>query len=170
MIAFLKRWLSERSERRVPTEPAQDTRDAFRADLIPVLHAEHRELLALFARMEQASLLDDEHTCRAVLQRFTALLREHLSTENRHLYGYFSRRADAHPDASRQVAQMSTEMLRIGRELHGFIATYSQGEWSRDQQIQLRKDVYRVGAILRRRIDAEESRLYPLYQASSAAH
>src|SRR4249920_712217 len=112
MFSALKRWLGNADEASQPAKlrPLGD----YRPELIPALQADHRELLALFAELERASQGTDESACRAALDRFTRLLQDHLLTENRHLYGYFSRHPDANPDVARQVDSMSADMMRVG--------------------------------------------------------
>lgn len=169
MIVFLKNWLAGAvgvrhagaSMRRLTT-----SRNAgnYRADLVALLRTEHRELLALLVGIERANAHADDDACRQALDRFTRTLREHLRLENRHLYGYFARQANPDRGTAARVAQMSGEMLQIGRELHAFIATYSRGAWSSARRMRLREDIRRVGDILRHRIREEETALYPLYQ------
>src|SRR6476646_4906928 len=125
MTSILKRWFVCRS---APSEPSAEPkpRGDYRPDLIPALHAEHQELLALFGALERASKSNDEVACRTVLDRFTRLLQQHLLAENRHLYGYFSRYAHPNPNIAQRVETMSNEMLQIGKTLHHFITTYAQ--------------------------------------------
>jgi hypothetical protein len=167
MNSLLKRWFG-RGERAEATGASQyisavRPRGDYRPDLIPTLQAEHRELLSLFADLERSSEQGDESACRTALDRFTRVLQDHLLTENRHLYGYFSRHADPNPDVSRQVDAMSADMMRVGKMLHRFITTYTRATWSAALQAQLRKDLPPIGEVLVHRIHEEESVLYPLY-------
>src|SRR5262249_16762254 len=91
MFSTLKRWFGQETGTHGQSRPA---RGDYRPELIPALQADHKELLALFAELERASERNDETACRTALDRFTHLLQDHLLTENRHLYGYFSR----HPE------------------------------------------------------------------------
>lgn len=141
---------------------------SYRADLVPFLRTEHRELLALFLSIERANAHADDDACRLAMDRFTRTLREHLRSENRHLYGYFSRQLNPDLEVAARVARMSGEMLHIGKELHAFIATYSRGSWTPVRRAKLGHDIRRIGEILRRRIREEETHLYPLYQPPAA--
>jgi hemerythrin-like domain-containing protein len=162
MFSALKRWLGNAGE---PSHPAKSRPllGDYRPELIPALQAEHQELLALFAELERASQGTDETACRTALDRFTRLLQDHLLTENRHLYGYFSRHPDTNADVARQVDNMSADMMRVGKMLHRFITTYTRTTWSRALQEQMRKDLAVIGEVLTHRIHEEESVLYPLY-------
>jgi len=128
-----------------------------------MLHAEHRELLALLTVVQRACEGDDDVACRIAVNRFGQLLREHLVTENRYLYGYFARHLHPDPNAALRITAMSMEMLRIGKPLHHFISTYTRGPWTAEQRRGLPADVGNIGAILRHRIAEEERLLYPLY-------
>lgn len=167
MNSLLKRWFG-RGDRAGGASASQyigavRPRGDYRPDLIPKLRAEHRELLSLFADLENTSEQGDEPACRAALDRFTRALQDHLLTENRHLYGYLSRRVDPDPDFARQVDAMSADMMRVGKILHRFITTYTRATWTSALQAQLRKDLPPIGEVLAHRIHEEESVLYPLY-------
>jgi hypothetical protein len=166
MNSLFKRWFGrgERAEGASASQyiSAVRPRGDYRPDLIPTLQAEHRELLSLFADLEDPAGTD-ETACRNALDRFTRLLQDHLLTENRHLYGYFSRHPDANPDVARQVDCMSADMMRVGKMLHRFITTYTRTTWSGALQAQMRKDLAVIGEVLTHRIHEEESVLYPLY-------
>ena len=168
MISILKRWFGGGHDERKSTKisPPPRTRrsyENYRPELVPTLHAEHRQLLALFALVQQACESDDDIACRNAVNRFGQLLREHLLTENRYLYGYFARHLHPDPTAARRITAMSMEMLRIGKPLHHFISTYTRGAWTAEQRRQLPADLCNIGAILRHRIAEEERLLYPLY-------
>lgn len=162
MIAILKRWFGG-NVAEPPPAAAPKPRDNYRADLIPALHAEHQALLALFGTLERASESGDEVACRTALDRFAHLLQQHLLAENRHLYGYFARQAQADAEAAQRVETMSAEMLRIGKTLHRFITTYAQTPWTAALHEQLQRDIRRIGSVLAHRIHKEETELYPLY-------
>lgn len=160
MFSTLKRWFGQEAGTHGKARP---TRGDYRPELIPALQADHRELLALFAELERASERNDETACRTTLDRFTRLLQDHLLTENRHLYGYFSRHPDTDPAVAHQVDTMSADMMRVGKILHRFITTYSRATWSRDLYAQLHRDLATIGEVLTHRIHEEERVLYPLY-------
>jgi hypothetical protein len=168
MLSVFKRWFSHdgsagAGDARASGGPRRPLGD-YRPDLIPALQAEHRQLLALFAELEKASeQTEDPLACRTALDRFTRVLQEHLLTENRHLYGYFSRHPDDKTDIARRVDDMSADMMRIGKMLHRFITTYSRATWTTVLQAQLRKDLRPIGEVLAHRIHEEEAVLYPLY-------
>jgi hemerythrin-like domain-containing protein len=164
MFSALKRWLGNSDEGATPRPvKARAALGDYRPELVPALRAEHQELLALFSELERASQSNDQTACRTALDRFTRLLQDHLLTENRHLYGYFSRHPDPNPDVARQVDSMSTDMMRVGKMLHRFITTYTRATWTNDLHAQMRKDLSVVGEVLTHRIHEEESVLYPLY-------
>ena len=165
MNSLLKRWFG-RGDAAGATGAAQAAirpRGEYRPDLIPSLRQEHQQLLALFAELERSSEQGDDLACRNALDRFTRVLQDHLLTENRHLYGYFSRHEDPDPDIARQVDAMSADMMRVGKILHRFITSYTRTTWTEATRIQLRKDMQTIGEVLVHRIHEEETVLYPLY-------
>jgi hypothetical protein len=162
MSSIWKRWFS-RNGKKAYAPLASKPRGDYREDLIPCLHAEHQELLALFGTLERASKSSDEVACRTALDRFTRLLQQHLLAENRHLYGYFARNANPNPKVAQRVETMSTEMLQIGKTLHRFVTAYAQAPWTAALREQLQQEIPVIGSVLSRRIHEEETELYPLY-------
>jgi hypothetical protein len=138
-------------------------RNEYRANLIPALHAEHQELLALFGALERAAKASDEVACRTALNAFTRLLQQHLLAENRLLYGYFSHHVDANPKLEQRIEILSAEMLQIGKSLHRFVATYVKAPWSGSVRERLLREIPAIGSMLNHRIHEEEAELYPLY-------
>lgn len=159
MLSTLKRWLATPAAAATP-RPAHDE---FQPGLVPALRADHRQLLAIFAELKRASAGSDEAACRSALDRFTCLLQDHLLTENRHLYGYLARHPDPDPEVARQVDIMSADMMRVGKILHRFIATYARATWTGEIQARIRADLRTVGEVLMHRIHEEETVLYQLY-------
>lgn len=169
MLNAFKRWIGYGGDSAAPAggrvrRPLGD----YRAGLIPELRADHQKLLELFSELERACEQNDELACRSALDRFTRVLQDHLLTENRHLYGYFSRHPESDPAVARQVDGMSADMMRVGKMLHRFITTYTRVTWTGDLYVRLKKDLGIVGEVLMHRIHEEESVLYPLYDAHSS--
>jgi len=169
MLNAFKRWIGYGED---PTPPADGRmrrpHGDYRPGLIPELRADHRRLLELFGELERACEQSDELACRSALDRFTRVLQDHLLTENRHLYGYFSRHPEADPSIARQVDGMSADMMRVGKMLHRFITAYTRVSWTGDLFARLRKDLGEVGEVLSHRIHEEEAVLYPIYDAHAS--
>ena len=163
MTSILKRWFGRNEGNNASSSSAPKPRGDYREDLIPALHAEHQELLALFGTLERASKSSDEVACRMAFDRFTRLLQQHLLAENRHLYGYFARNENPNPKVAQRVDAMSAEMLQIGKTLHRFITTYSHSTWTAALHERLQHDIAEIGSVLAHRIHEEETQLYPLY-------
>lgn len=172
MLSVLKRWLGQdelaSSGNTAPAAGAGLLSGDYRPELIAALRADHQRLLELFTELERASERGDESACRSALDLFTGLLQDHLLTENRHLYGHFSRNPHPKPDLARQVDDMSADMMRIGKMLHRFITTHARTPWGAEHLAQLRKDLSPIGEVLAHRIHEEETVLYPLYAQRSA--
>jgi len=168
MLNALKRWIGYGDDRASSSGARIRQPDGLRPGLIPELRADHQKLLELFGELERASEQNDELACRSALDRFTRVLQDHLLTENRHLYGYFSRHPDPDPSVAQQVDSMSADMMRVGKMLHRFITTYTRVTWTGDLYARLRQDLGVVGEVLTHRIHEEETVLYPLYDAHSS--
>jgi len=168
MLNAFKRWIGFGDDSPSTADARMRPHGDYRPGLIPALRADHRRLLELFGELERACEQSDELACRSALDRFTRVLQDHLLTENRHLYGYFSRHPESDPSVARQVDGMSADMMHVGKMLHRFITAYTRVSWTGDLFARLRKDLGEVGEVLTHRIHEEESVLYPIYDAHAS--
>lgn len=172
MLSVFKRLLDKSAaaeSQSAPSEKPHQSRPLrHRPELIANLRDQHRELLRLFADLELASERDDAKTCRWALDRFAEALESHLTVENRHLYGYLSRRNHSDPDTAQRIETMSTDMMHVGRILHRFISAYSRTAMTPARIVELRRDLRAIGEVLAHRIHEEETVLYPLYAPPAA--
>lgn len=151
-----------------PARKLQSLHHRYRPGLIGRLREQHKQLLGLFADLEQACELADAGTCRKALCRFTAALQDHLAFENRYLYGYFSRHGHADSDIALRIETMATDMMHVGRILQRFVGAWAGDAPEASLVAQLRRDLGAVGEVLAHRIHEEEAVLYPLYSPPKA--
>ncbi|MBU0501586.1 MAG: hemerythrin domain-containing protein [Gammaproteobacteria bacterium] len=137
-------------------------------DLIKHLTAEHKDLLALYQRIENARAGADYGRVDDLLEEFASVLRGHLLTENVKLYVYLKYVLSKDPENAALMQQMRTEMMHIGRSVVAFLDTYHKCAWDEAMRQQFAADMAQIGAVLVKRINTEEDTLYPLYMPPDA--
>ncbi|MBK6742437.1 MAG: hemerythrin domain-containing protein [Hydrogenophilales bacterium] len=101
---------------------------------------------------------------RVTLAQFGDALRGHILKENIRLYVYLKHSLQGDEDSTAIVHQFSREMHHIGLAVTDFLTRYTgDRNWDDAQWSVFERDLKEVGAVLTRRIETEESILYPLY-------
>jgi len=59
------------------------------------------------------------------------------------------------------------EMMQIGRAVNQFVTRYEQENWNAEMKAHFLDELLGIGEVLVRRIEQEESVLYPLYMPES---
>jgi predicted membrane chloride channel (bestrophin family) len=125
---------------------------------------DHRRIESLFADMVAAAHVRDVVRLRQALDGFTTALRGHLLTENVRFYVYLQHTLGSDPENTALVHGFRREMQQIGRVLgdflqrHGERETWDEAGWSR-----LSRELAELAPVLTKRIETEETILYPLY-------
>jgi len=155
---------SSKSQNTAPPEPvyAPNTSIKFDHDLIEVLEAEHQALLKLFGNVLNFVKVGRQEQARRSLIKFRDLLVGHILKENTSLYIYLKHAVE--DDATTEiVTTMKTEMDDIGRVVVKFLNDHIKNPANLDQEFVEKFEV--IGEKLVRRIQNEESHLYPVYSA-----
>lgn len=153
-----------------PPSPTQDTGVApgtqlhFDASLVTALISDHRYLLAMFKEITEATSRRDAGVVSRVLAQFGDALRGHILKENIRLYVYLKHSLQGDEDSTAIMHQFSREMHHIGLAVTDFLTRYTgDRNWDDAQWSVFERDLNQVGGVLTRRIETEESILYPLY-------
>ena len=135
--------------------------------LIGQFHAEHQALLKLFTLIKDSAERQDFAKVQKHLKKFTSVLRGHLLTENVKLYVYLSRSLANDPANKDIMMNFRQEMMQIGRAVNQFVTRYEQDNWNAEMKAHFLDELLGIGEVLVRRIEQEESVLYPLYMPES---
>jgi hemerythrin-like domain-containing protein len=100
-----------------------------------------------------------------MLQEFGSLLQGHLLKENIKLYVYLQHALANDPDNAALMQGFRKEMNGISRTVTRFLKHYGEENWDRQRQEKFGHDLQAIGEVLVKRIETEESVLYPLYMA-----
>lgn len=131
--------------------------------LIDQFEAEHQSLISLFGKIKTSAESQDFKGVQKYLKKFTSVLRGHLLTENVKLYVYLSKALANDIENKEIMMTFRQEMMQIGRVVNQFVTRYEQTIWDNDMKANFLDELLAIGDVLVRRIEQEESVLYPLY-------
>ena len=134
--------------------------------LIPRYVGEHQELLTIFTQIVDASDAGQPKGIARNLELFKQKFLDHIMDENFHLYLYLRQILKPDDESHELMRIYQKEMAEIRRDVLRFVDAHlgNDAEYGADFHSQLLS----VGAALKRRIDAEEDKLYPLYRSSES--
>lgn len=146
-----------------PKAAQEHSRFNYSPELIPGLKGDHAELLKQYGEIERMAVSRTYGAIPAALADFKEKLDVHLLNENLHFYCYVEERArDAHQ--RELIKRFRSEMNAIARGALNFVKTYRQAGVHPANGQTFLTELRQVGALLVKRIEAEEKQLYALYQ------
>jgi hemerythrin-like domain-containing protein len=130
--------------------------------LIATLRQQHQELVRLVGQMNAALERGEEGAVCQVLTSLSLALRTHLALEDREVYPGLIRAAEASGDAKMlETAKLfASNMQRITDSLQDFLSRH-QAEFHLER---FRTGWATLSGVLAKRIESEETTLYPLYE------
>jgi hemerythrin-like domain-containing protein len=146
--------------------PAAGAGTGFDARLVPQLTDDHKQLLHQLQTIRET--VDEGHheIVRELLSDFRITLQAHLLTENVKLYIYLGRHLTKDGTNARRVERCREEMAGIGRKVMDFLRRYTDAVLLPERAPDFLEELDGVVATLARRIEREESELFPLYLPS----
>ncbi|MBI5329194.1 MAG: hemerythrin domain-containing protein [Betaproteobacteria bacterium] len=168
MFDFLFRRKTETPAPAPASTPAADvapgTHLHYDPHLTPELLADHKALLGQFGAVLSATGKRDSSAVIELLNRFGDDLRGHILKENIRLYVYLKHSLQNDEDSLEIMQGFSREMHQIGRAVTDFLHRYThENTWDEAHWVVFERDLKGVGGVLGKRIQTEESVLYPLY-------
>ena len=139
----------------------------FDPELVAQLKDDHKALIGLY--MEIKSLFEAENY-KAVsknLGDFRTALQGHLLTENVRLYIYLDHMFQMDEINSELIRGFRKDMDGIAKVAINFLKKYEEIGVDQDLAIRFADDFSTIGEVLTKRIEKEETILYPLYTATS---
>lgn len=169
MLDFFKR----RGNADTPATPAPDrafapgTELPWDGGLIANFKADHQVLFKHFDIMTAAASKGDLAAVAKRLKQVSATIHDHLLKENVRLYAYLAHCITDESDKE-LVAEMRSEMARIGRAVTHFIRHWSDFPVVETTVADFLREAADVRSALADRMQREESTLYTLYLPPSA--
>jgi hypothetical protein len=168
MFGFFRRKKSKAATQSIRSKKrgsAPGTEISYYADLVPELLDDHQVLLGLFTEVTQTYEAKDYERLPTMLGEFGSLLRGHLLKENIKLYIYLQHALADDPENSALMQEFRTEMHGISKTVSKFLKHYSEEDWGEQRRAEFGTDLGAIGKVLVKRIETEESVLYPLYMS-----
>ena len=137
-------------------------------DLVTGLKSDHAELLQLFGKMVEADAAGDYEALPSMLEEFGSMLRGHLLKENIKLYIYLQHALENSPENASLMQGFRSEMNGISKAVTAFLDRYTTDAWEEHHKKSFGAELEAIGNVLAKRIEMEESMLYPLYMPPDA--
>lgn len=134
--------------------------------LISRLRSDHHRILNLFTQTQSLVTTGDYAGVKRTLGELRVALQDHLTLSSIKFYVYVSRQLAPDPAKSAILSAHRREMLDNSREIMDFLRTYSAIRLDDQSVGMFQAELLVIGSALVKRIEREESTLYPLYQAS----
>lgn len=158
----------DQAQTRAPSNEQRTTpygKDGIRRDdaLIQKLKEDHRVLLAMYGDINSSAQAGKWRLVESGLLDFSTTLTDHLLTESIKLYTYLKQEHRTDEDAFASIQSFSSEMARIGKTVKAVLDNYKDISVSPEKQNTFTEDWQGLGHALGKRIQREETSLYPLY-------
>jgi hypothetical protein len=131
--------------------------------LIDKLKEDHVELVKIFTAISAAATEQRFGDIPALLSEFKLALQTHLAVENVRFYVYVQQTYAQDIDTSDFVNGLRTEMNGIARAVVKFTEKYSATPPLAETVAEFIEELGGIGAVLVKRVQLEETRLYSLY-------
>jgi hypothetical protein len=141
---------------------APGTKITYNEALVKELIGEHEVLVFLYKTILLEYEQDNRARLNELLLEFKSSLAQHLLKENTRLYVYLRNYYKDDSMNSELINSLHAEMSGIGRSVFRFIDDITKGKSPMDATF--KEDWGRIGEILLKRIEVEETVLYQAYQ------
>ena len=133
----------------------------FSGSLIADLENDHRLIIESYLAAVDAFESGESTQIKKHLEKLKQLLTGHLLKENRKLYPYLDNYYQGEQEKSRLVNQFKDELRSFGNLVFSLLRKYTLLPAAFDSVF--KKELDAVGEALEARVEAEETRLFPLY-------
>lgn len=137
---------------------------AYDAELVGRLKEEHQELVKIFTAIKTSAAENRYNHLPDLLASFKHSFLHHVSQENVKFYVYMQQHCALNADTLNFIFGVRKEMNDIARSVMKFIDAYITAAPSPGTVANFSAELDQIGAVLIKRVQMEESRLYPLYQ------
>lgn len=137
---------------------------AYDAGLVDRLKNEHRELARLFMEIKAAASAGQFSKLTVLLLHLKLAFQTHIMLENVKLYAYVQQRCAHDAETLAFIAAGHREADEIARAVKKFVKTYANAQFGHDTIAPFLAELDHIIALVLRRMELEENRLYALYQ------
>ena len=136
---------------------------AYDAVLVDRLKEDHQELVRIFTAIKTAAGEGRFNQLPELLSGFKLAFQTHVMLENVKFYVYLQQHCAQDTETSSFVSEVRKEMDGIARAVVKFVNTHTATVHTHDTVAGFNAELDNIGAVLLRRVQLEESRLYSLY-------
>lgn len=159
---------SESENKALPANPSPKATAAsmvgYDETLVLKLKNDHQELFRLYGELSGAASRGALETIPSLLADMKLAFQTHIMLENVKFYVYLQQHLSGDADLSAFLSDVRHEMDGIARVLVKFVNTYAPaGALTREKLDIFKSELANIGAVLTKRVEMEESRLYTLY-------
>jgi regulator of sigma D len=153
-----------RTGKATPAQRPGQSGIAYDEGLVDALKDEHQQLLHAFGAIRRAGMEGKFAHTAELLDQFRLGLLNHIALENVRFYVYMQNHPELDAPAKDFIAGVRKEMNVIARTVAKFVDTYLAEPLSHHTVFRFHEELDEIGAVLAKRIDLEETRLYSLYR------
>jgi hypothetical protein len=157
---------SSEKEAEASKETAPHTGISYDPSLIYKLKEDHEELVRLFTAIKSAAIGGKFADIPNILSEFKLALQTHLAVENVRFYVYVQQHYANDVDTSNFITGLRTEMNGIARVVMKFAEKHAADQLTHSTVGNFVTELDEIGAVLVKRVQLEESRLYSLYHSA----
>jgi iron-sulfur cluster repair protein YtfE (RIC family) len=143
---------------------------SFDPQLINKLEDDHQELIEIFTEIKAAASVGHFRRIPTKLSEFKNALQEHIALENVRLYVFIQQNYAQNEDVSDFVNGLRAEMNGIARAAVKFAEKYTKTPPDAATSSNFIFGLDEIGAVLVKRVQLEETRLYSLYLQPDRAY
>lgn len=156
---------SSAKESETSKEPVLHAGISYDVLLIDKLKEDHQELVKLFTAIKSAATEGHFAEIQKILHEFKLALQTHLAVENVRFYVYVQQIYANDVDTSDFISGLRTEMNGIARVVMKFTEKHGAVPLTHATVAGFLAELDEIGAVLVKRVQLEESRLYSLYRS-----
>lgn len=142
---------------------APGTQILYDVNLVSKLKADHLQLVAVYSAIMSAISNYEFEKLREQVELFLALFNAHALAEYTKLYVFLDYTYRSDKENHELIMRFRREMNEIGKGVRGFAHFWRENGINDANLAEFKKQAQKIGAVLTKRIEVEESQLYEIY-------
>jgi len=148
-------------------QESKSSHPTYDLSLIGSLKYDHEQILDIYDQILLAALKEEFSEIQPLLKEFSTALTNHLQVEDELLYGYLKIIANQKSFTAKNVVNnFSSEMKNISIEIFSFLGQSNSIPVNEKTVTEFIKGFKQIGQALQKRVEHEETALYPIYKDS----
>jgi len=144
-------------------ESSANTGISYDPELVKKLKEDHQSLFKIYEALTATTNRGDYTAIQPLLSELKLAFQTHIMLENVKFYVYLQQSLSHDPELTAFLTEVRQEMNGIARALVKFVNAYSTSSFTTEMAASFKAELEGIGAVLTKRVELEESRLYTLY-------